>query len=133
VIVLDTHVLVWFALDDKRLGARARRRIRDAIATGSAAVSAFSYWEVALLATAGRLRIEGPPDAFRAEALERGIGEIPVDGRIAITATRLAGMHSDPADRLIVATALENGATLVTADATILDLKSGPPRLDAQT
>ena len=131
-IVLDTHVLVWFALDDRRLGGRAKRRLQRALKEAKLSVSAFSYWEICLLAEAGRLLLDETPDAFRAEAVEAGIDEIPVDGKIAILATRLTGMHSDPADRIIVATALERGATLVTADAKILAMKAGPARLDAQ-
>jgi PIN domain nuclease of toxin-antitoxin system len=133
VIVLDTHVLVWYAVDDKRLGSRSRRRIREAIANGELSVSAFSYWEIALLVAAGRLRLEGATDSFRAEALQRGIEEVAVDGRIAIIATRLSGMHGDPADRIIVATAIERNATLMTADSKILEMKGGPTRIDAQT
>lgn len=65
--------------------------------------------------------------------LDRGIEEIVVDGKIAIMATRLSGTHADPADRIVVATALERGATLITADAKILAMKGGPSRLDAQS
>lgn len=88
-IVLDTHVLVWYALDDTRLGRKAKQRLQRALADGKLDVSSFTYWEIALLAEAGRLRLEGPTDAFRAEAAARGIEEIPVDGKIAIMATRL--------------------------------------------
>lgn len=132
-IVLDTHVLVWYAVDDRRLGKQSRRRIARALIDGKLGVSAFSYWEIALLVEAGRLRIEGPPDSFRTEAVARGIEEIAVDGKIAIMATRLSGMHADPADRIIVATALDRGATLVTADTKILEMKAGPNRVDAQS
>src|SRR5258707_208824 len=104
-MVLDTHVLVWFALDERRLGPQAKKRIQKALREAKLCVSAFSYWEVGILVEAGRLRLEGPAEAFRAAALEVGIDEIAVDGKIAIMATRLIGMHSDPADRLIVATA----------------------------
>jgi PIN domain nuclease of toxin-antitoxin system len=131
-ILLDTHVLVWFALDDKRLGARARRRLQRALREAKVGVSAFSYWEISLLSEAGRLRLDETLDAFRAETLEAGIEEFPLDGKIAILATRLVGMHADPADRIIVATALERGATLVTADAKILAMETRLARLDAQ-
>jgi PIN domain nuclease of toxin-antitoxin system len=57
--------------------------------------------------------------------------EIPVDGEIGITAARLAALHADPADRLIVATALCARATLVTADARLLAMKGGPSCQDA--
>ncbi|MCL2776958.1 MAG: type II toxin-antitoxin system VapC family toxin [Polyangiaceae bacterium] len=132
-IIVDTHVLVWSALDDKRLGRSARRHVQTALRASELNVSAISYWEIAMLAATGKLRLDSPPEAFRAESLARGINEVPVDGKIAILATRLTGMHADPADRIIVASALEHNALLVTADAKILGLKSGPTRLDAQT
>ncbi len=132
-ILLDTHVLIWLSEGDGRLGGRARRRIERAFRDGEAAASAFSFWEIANLTHARRLRGLRTPEEFRAITLRSGVVEIEVDGEIAILSTRLAGMHADPADRLIVATALARGATLVTADEKILALKSGPARMDAQT
>lgn len=132
-ILLDTHVMLWRAMDDRRLGRRAARRIDQALRDGELAISAFSFWEVALLIAAGRMRMRATADEFRVASLGAGIAEIPVDGRIAILSTQLTGMHADPADRIIVATALETGATLVTADAAILAMRAGPERMDAQT
>jgi PIN domain nuclease of toxin-antitoxin system len=133
VIVLDTHVLVWFAIDDGRLEPQAAKRIQKALRDGSPAVSAFSFWEIALLAESGRLRVGDSPEVFRTATLEAGVDEIALDGRIAILATRLSSRHGDPADRIIVATALDRSATLVMADAKILAMKAGPSRLDAQS
>jgi PIN domain nuclease of toxin-antitoxin system len=132
-ILLDTHVLIWVSEGDKRLGKRARRRIEQAFRDGEVAVSAFSFWEIANLTSAGRLRGSRTPEEFRSATLKSGVFEIPVDGEIAILSTRLTGMHADPADRLIVATALARKSTLVTGDAQLLAQKSGPTRLDAQS
>ena len=132
-ILLDTHVLVWRAADDSRVGKRATRKIDRALADGEVAVSAFSFWEIAVLVNAGRLRLRATPNDLRTAAMDAGVGEIPVDGRVAILSTRLHGMHGAPADRIIVATALELGATLATADRAILAMKSGPLRIDVST
>lgn len=132
-ILLDTHVLLWRAADDARVGKRATRRIDRGLADGAVVISAFSFWEISVLVNAGRLRLRATPEDLRSATLETGVREVPVDGRIAILSTRLQGMHADPADRIIVATALELGATLVTADEAILAMKSGPLRLDAST
>jgi PIN domain nuclease of toxin-antitoxin system len=110
VILLDTHVLIWVTEGSSRLGRRARRRIEQAFHDGQVATSAFSFWEIGTLMLAGRLRGSRTPDEFRAAVVRAGVVEIPVDGEIAISSTRLAGMHGDPADRLIVATALARGA-----------------------
>ena len=71
-------------------------------------------------------------DAWRRDMMERGLVEIPVHGGIAIRASLLLDMHGDPADRIIVATALE-GHQLVTADQRILDWPGNVMRLDART
>jgi PIN domain nuclease of toxin-antitoxin system len=132
-ILLDTHVLLWLANDDRRLGRRTLRRIDRALASGGVAVSALSFCETANLVHARRLDLGATTEAFRAVTLKQGILEIVVDGEIAIASAGLTGMHADPADRIIVATALARSATLVTADQKILGMKSGPVRIDAQT
>ena len=69
-------------------------------------------------------------DAWRRENLEQGVVEIPVDGAIAVRAGLLPDLHGDPADRIIIATALE-GHRLVTGDRRILDWPGNLSRLDA--
>ncbi len=83
-----------------------------------------------MLVQHGRLRMKTSVEDYREQAL-RGIEEEPVDGAIAILAARLA-LHGDPADRMIVATALQRGLTLVTAEAALLEIKRGPKLLDAR-
>lgn len=68
--------------------------------------------------------------AWRQELLGQGLIEIPVDGEIRIRANELANFHADPADRIIVATAM-NGHQLVTADRRILDWSGGLRCVDA--
>ncbi len=73
-----------------------------------------------MLAQRGRITLPAAPEIWRADLLQAGVHEIPLDGRIAQLATRLEGMHRDPADRFIVATAILNTALLLTADQNIL-------------
>lgn len=127
VIVLDTHVLIWFAEDSPHLGARATRLTDAALQHDQAMVAAISFWEVAMLTQKRRLRLEMDPGALRRQVLEQGVREIPLSGAVGIAAAQLARFHPDPADRMIVATALSVGATLVTADDAILNW-SGPLR-----
>lgn len=129
-IVLDTHVLVWQEQGDRRLGRRARRTLESALLAGDAAVSAISFWEIGMQVRKNRLDFRLDPDVWRRDLLEQGLVEIPVDGRIACRAGLLARMHGDPADRIIVATALE-GHQLVTADRQILDWPGPLNRLSA--
>jgi PIN domain nuclease of toxin-antitoxin system len=130
-ILLDTHAFVWLAEDSRRLGTDARRRIARELSRGSVHVSAISFWEIGMLVEARRLRLTRDVAAVRAAAEGSGLRELAVDGEIAIVASRLAALPGDPGDRLIVATALCTGATLLTADGRLLAMKGGPACLDA--
>ncbi len=129
--MLDTHVVVWLAAADPRLGRRAARRIDAAIRGEGVAVSAISFWEIETLVDRGRLRLRKSSTELRAATLSSSIREIGVDGTIAILAAKLRAFHGDPADRLISATALEHEAALVTADETLLGWRGGVKLVDA--
>jgi len=129
-IVLDTHVLLWYERGDRRLGPQARRTFESALQAGDAAVSAISFWEVGMQVGRGRLDFRLDLDAWRRDLMEQGLIEIPVDGRIACRAGLFDRMHGDPADRIIVATALD-GHPLITADRRILDWPGPLDRLPA--
>ena len=129
-ILLDTHVLLWLLLDDSRLGDQTRQVIYSAWAESEVAVSAITFWEVAMLHEKGRIALLTDIGAWRVGLLDAGLVEIPVDGGIGIRAVALENFHPDPADRLIVATALE-GHRLVTADRRILEWSGGLDRLSA--
>ena len=130
-ILLDTHVIIWFRSGDRRLGPHARREIDGALQGGGAAVSAISFWEVGMRVQKGRLNLSLDLDVWRRRQLEQGLVEIPVDGEIAARAGLLPDVRGDPADRLIVATALE-GHRLVTADRQLLHWPGPLNRLDAR-
>jgi PIN domain nuclease of toxin-antitoxin system len=120
VILLDTHVLLWLDREDPALGPTSRELIRTAWGEGSAAVCAITFWEVAMLALRGRIDLRQSPESWRLEWLQAGLEEIALDGALAVAATALVDFHPDPADRFIVATALAQSSTLVTADQAIL-------------
>lgn len=121
-LLLDTHILIWLAEGHPELPYKARRRIdRDAGRDGLA-VSAISFWEIAMLAARGRLALARPADEWRAAVLAApGIVELPITGEIGIEAVGLpTGLHEDPADRLLVATARLHGLSLGTRDRRLL-------------
>ena len=128
--LLDTHVLLWLRVGESRLGPRARREIDLAWQSNEVAVSSISFWEIALLQDRGRVNLHGEPGPWRRELLEQGLIEIPVDGEVGIRAVELADFHADPADRLIVATAL-GGHRLLTADNRMLRWTGRLDRLNA--
>jgi PIN domain nuclease of toxin-antitoxin system len=119
VILLDTHAAVWFTTDSG-LGRRSQAIADKALADDQLMVSAVSFWEVAMLIAKGRLRSIKSALDLRDIVLNAGINEIPLTGNVAILAGTLDGLHGDPADRFIVATAITFDATLMTADATLL-------------
>ena len=133
-ILLDTHVLVWASLAPERLGDQASRRLEQAWAGGgqSVGVSAVSFWEVAMLVAKGRLQLEQTPMQWRRTWLAAGLAEWPLSGAIGIRAVHLDGLHADPADRWIVATALDLGAELLTADERLLVWKGQLSCVDAR-
>jgi len=132
VILLDTHVLLWLDRDDPALGAGSRAAIESAWKAGAVAVSAISFWEVAMLQIRGRIVLPQPSTGWRLDWLEAGLLEHQLDGATAMQAAALDVFHPDPADRFIVATAIAAGATLVTADQSVLGWPGPLLRQDAR-
>lgn len=130
-MLLDTHVLVWLRTDASQMGREALGVVDRAWLAGEAAVSAITFWELAILVAKGRMSLPDDVASWRRLNLRQGLSEIPVDGEIGARAGSLAGLHGDPADRIIVATAME-GHRLVTADQRILDWSGPLQRLDAR-
>lgn len=108
-LLLDTHVLLWWASDDARLGPRARR----SLTTSDVAVSAVVGWEIEVKRARGRL---DAPDDLAGLLAEQGFAELPLTLRHAVDAGRLPRHHDDPFDRALVAQARAEGLRLVTAD-----------------
>jgi PIN domain nuclease of toxin-antitoxin system len=118
VIVLDTHTWVWWINGLETLSPKARSVIREAIAQKAIYISSISAWEVALLVARGRLQFTMSVADWvaRSEALPF-VHFVPMDNSIAIRSVQLpAPIHSDPADRIIIATSLALGFPLVSRD-----------------
>ena len=103
--------------ESRELPDRARREVQTAFAHHRLWVSAISAWEIALLVQGGRLTLRLPVREWvaRNQALS-GLHFLPVDTAIGVRAVELTGLHSDPADRIIVASAEQLGAVLITRD-----------------
>lgn len=131
-ILLDTHVALWFTLKSRSLGRQSRRIVQRAAIEEQLAISAVSFWEIALLIAKRRLR---PPDTakeMRRQILSSGAIELPLTGEIAILAGEIEGLHGDPADRFIAATAIVHDSTLVTADERLLHWRHALRRQNAE-
>ncbi|MGB5230273.1 MAG: type II toxin-antitoxin system VapC family toxin [Desulfoprunum sp.] len=131
-LLLDTHVLVWLDEGSHRLGANALQAIIEALPAGQLGVATISFWEIAMLIEKNRLTMQTALDVWRSDLLQAGLVEFPLQGTTALRAGQLQMFHGDPADRIIVATAIENGATLVTADEKILSWVPLQQKIDAR-
>lgn len=122
-LLLDTHVWIWLMLGDSRLGKPSRKLLEEAVPAGRLLVSIISVWETAMLEVKGRITLAADCDSWIRQALSApGVRLAELTPEIAVSSTRLPPPFSgDPADRILVATARETGATLVTADRAILD------------
>ena len=111
--VFDTHVWVWSAAGDARAG-----KLRAF--SGTAVVSAISQWEVSMLAMKGRLVLKPDEETWFSANLAPPVSLAPLSAEISLTSCRLPDFHGDPADRIIVATAMTMGIPLITADEKII-------------
>jgi PIN domain nuclease of toxin-antitoxin system len=122
VIVIDTHIWIWWVHDHPDLRPWMRQRLIQHEADGIG-VSAISCWEIARLVSGGRLDVGRPIEEWLAAGLAYpGVQLIDLSPEISIDSNYLPGeFHKDPADRIIVATARVCGCELLTADQKILD------------
>lgn len=116
-IVLDTHVWVWWTLDPARLSEAQREEIAGN-ENNRIGVSAISCWEIAKLCEYGRMELPVElSEWFRAALRYPGVMLLELTPEIAVESTRLpGGFHRDPADQIIVATARVNRCPLATSD-----------------
>ena len=124
-ILLDTHIALWLTLESRQLSRKAGEHLAEARRQGEAlAIAGITLIETARLITEGRITIQTGLDSYMAE-LESHFTVLPITAGIATATTRLpASYPRDPADRIIGATALVHGATLITADQRIRKAKA---------
>jgi PIN domain nuclease of toxin-antitoxin system len=122
-IVLDTHAWIWLISNPNILSKRAEKVVSTAVKDKNILISSISTWELALLVRKKRLvlKLELNDWIAKSESLPF-IQFVPVTNLIAIKSVNLPlPLHQDPADRIIIATALSVGAPLVTKDQRLLD------------
>jgi PIN domain nuclease of toxin-antitoxin system len=116
--LLDTHAWVWWVTEDRRLSASARRTIERSQAAGDLSLSLISVWEVAKKVQKAQLVLDRPVDQWIELAVARpALHLVELTRPILVESCRLpAPFHGDPADQLIVATARDRDAAIVTKD-----------------
>jgi PIN domain nuclease of toxin-antitoxin system len=117
VVVLDTHTWIWAASKPDELSETVGQHMAEANLIG---VSAISVWEVALLASKGRVKLDRPVDSWIQLALifDHRVLEVPLTAPIALRSIELRadGLLGDPSDQILLATAKQNDAFLLTKD-----------------
>jgi len=125
-LLLDTHLLIWTAGAPDKLSKKARKLIEDR--DNEIAFSAVSIWEIAIKYALDRPDFRVDPHLVRRGCLDNAMTELPMTSDHAIITASLPPIHRDPFDRLLVAQAMAEGITLLTADETIARYR-GPIRL----
>jgi len=116
-LLLDTHSLIWYALDDPRLSATARGLIEDP--SSEVLVSPASLWEIAIKVSNGKLALHQPYKDFLGQFLRPGgFRALPIesDHLIHLASLPFPPGHKDPFDRLLIAQAIVEGVAIVGAD-----------------
>jgi PIN domain nuclease of toxin-antitoxin system len=129
-VLIDTHVLIWWMENSKRLGVRTKAAIQHSETT--VWVSAISVWEINTKVALGRLDVRQTlVEEIEEEMLSSGFRRLPISFEHAFALRFLPLYHRDPFDRMLVAQAQCEGLTLITADEVIAAY--GVPTLDAAT
>jgi PIN domain nuclease of toxin-antitoxin system len=113
-LLLDTHVLLWAAGEPGRLPARIRALIKDP--ANELIFSAASLWEIAIKRRLGRDDFRVDPRLLRRGLLDNSYSELSITSEHAVAVDSLPPLHEDPFDRILVAQAMVEGITLLTAD-----------------
>jgi PIN domain nuclease of toxin-antitoxin system len=122
-LLLDTHVWIWLVRGESRIPEDMLELIFAAAGAGSMFLSVMSIWELSLLDAKRRITLNVPCLTWVRTALDRsGALTVPLTSEVAVSCHQLPGqLHSDPVDRMLVATARIEDLTLVTRDRAILD------------
>ena len=124
-LLLDTHIWLWSLLEPSRLGRKTRAALVNA--KSELWLSPISVWETLILAEKGRIELSPTPAQWVVQALKQSpLRQATLTHEVALESRRLNLSHQDPADRLLVATAVVYDLKLVTSDEKLLEIKQIP-------
>jgi PIN domain nuclease of toxin-antitoxin system len=115
--LLDTHLILWATIDDPRIKPAARALLANT--ANQFIFSVASLWEMAIKRSQSKAGYPVEPAELRRHLVAAGYDELPITGPHAIAVEYLPAIHRDPFDRLLIAQAMTEGLTLLTADATV--------------
>lgn len=117
-LILDTHCWIWLKFESTRLPSPLRRRLVSNPA--GLMLSSASVIEIAIKHAVGKLKLEGTPADLVNALLDDGVNPLPISSAHALQLGRLPALHRDPFDRLLIAQAIVEGLTVVSADPRVL-------------
>ncbi len=121
--ICDTHVLIFWQDDPERLSSTAKQTLEHSLAKKSLACSDITFWEIAMLFKAGRLRNDVSIEQYMNDiVLTMSLTVLAVTPEIAALSQRDIFQHKDPADRLIASTAIANKSPLISADSKLQNI-----------
>jgi PIN domain nuclease of toxin-antitoxin system len=124
-LLLDTHVWLWSVLQPELVPGKVKAELNRP--SNELWLSPISIWELLMLSERGRAVLNEEPESWVRRALSHGrLQEAPFTHEVALEIRKLGLTHGDPADRILVATALVLGLTLVTADKRLVNLRQVP-------
>src|ERR1700749_1515379 len=112
--LLDTHILLWGAIEPERLSSAANALIESS--DNEIVFSSVSLWEIAIKAGRGRTQFRVDAGVLRRSLFDNGYADLPVTGAHAAALSGLPPIHKDPFDRMLVAQAAVEGLMLLTSD-----------------
>jgi PIN domain nuclease of toxin-antitoxin system len=122
--ICDTHILIFWQDSPKRLSKKAKEAIETALERKELACSDISFWEIAMLFKADRLRNDISGIQYMNDILlTMSLNVLPITAEIAVLSQQDIFIHKDPADRLIASTAIVHKAPLITADAKLVNIQ----------
>ena len=123
--LLDTHYVLWIPIEDPKISLKARAILESP--ANELLFSVSSIWEIAIKKSQQRRDFHSDPREIRRLMIENGYEELPIQSHHAVAVDSLPPIHKDPFDRILIAQAMVEGITLLTADPVIAQ-SPGPIR-----
>lgn len=114
-ILLDTHAVIWFITDDRKLPLASKKLIEDS--KNNCYVSVATYWEMSIKHSLDRLNLQNPLERIFEIIEESGFELLPITSSHILTVSKLAFHHRDPFDRMIIGQAINEGMKIMSKDA----------------
>lgn len=115
-LLIDTHVLLWYLIDDSQLSVSSIRKIENP--SNNIYVSIAALWEIAIKINIGKLDLHIPFKKLQKEVLNNNFTILPIEFTNTVQLSKLESIHRDPFDRILISQALVENFTIISKDTT---------------